>query len=132
MACRLPFNQITFNGALLAGPADFVYGTGTLNLKGEDQAVTTADGAIHNYRSALTPDASCELRGDKRLSATGAPSTWLGKTWPSVAGAVKLEYVASRGAAAETVKEFTGILSAEFDSSTNKTSVNITGCEAAY
>ena len=132
MACQLPFNQITIGGTLVAGPDDFIYGTGQLQLQGQDSAVTTADGRIHNYRSALTPTASCEFRGDARARETGAPDGWDGQTWPTLSGLVKLEYVASRGAAPTTVRQFQGIVSGEYDSNENKTTMNINGCDTAY
>lgn len=132
MACRLPFNQITVGGTKVAGPEDFIYGTGSLTLTGQDSAVTTADGMVHNYRAALTPSATCEFRGDARLKETGAPASWDAAAWPELSGTVKLEYVASRGGAATTVRTFQGLVAAEYDSSQNKTTVNITGCDAAY
>ena len=91
MASVLPFNQILVDGVEVAGPEDFVYGSGELTLSGEDSAVTTADGMIHNCRTALTPSASCELLGDKRSKETAAPSTFsTGQTWPAVGGTVAL------------------------------------------
>lgn len=132
MACVLPFNQITIDGTVVASPADFIYGSGSLTLTGQDSAVTTADGQIHNYRAALTPSARCEFRGDARKKDTGAPETWTGQTWPTLSGTVKLEYVASRGANATTVRTFSGLVSCEYDSSQNKTSATITGCETVY
>lgn len=132
MACRLPFNQITIDGTKVAGPEDFIYGTGTLTLTGQDSAVTTADGMIHNYRAALTPSANCEFRGDARAKETGAPATWDAQTWPTLSGAVKLEYVPARGQEATTVREFQGLIAGEYDSNQNKTTININGCETIY
>lgn len=132
MATRLPFNQILLDGAVVAGPEDFVYGTGSLLLAGQDSAVTTADGMIHNYRSALTPSASCNLRGDKRLKDSGAPGDWDEQTWPAMSGTVKLQYVPARGETATDVAEFSGLIGVEYDSSNNQSSVNIAGCEAQY
>jgi len=131
MACVLPFNNIVI-GATTIGPDAFVYGSGQLQLAGQDSAVTTADGMIHNFRSSLTPSSSFELRGDQRAKDTGAPGTWSGQTWASLPGTITLGYVASRGATATTVKSFTGIISVEYDSSTNKSSVQISGCEETY
>ena len=132
MACQLPFNQISINGAVVAGPDDFIYGTGQLQLTGQDSAVTTADGRIHNYRSALTPSANCEFRGDARAKDSGAPAEWDGTTWPALAGLILLQYVASRGATPVTVRQFQGLVSGEYDSNENKTSMNISGCDTAY
>lgn len=132
MATRLPFNQIKLDGVLVAGPEDFVYGSGTCQLTGQDSAVTTADGMIHNYRSALTPSGSCNLRGDKRSRDSAAPASWDGQTWPAMSGQVTLEHVAARGTAATEVASFSGLIAVEYDSSNNQSSVNITGCETAY
>ncbi len=132
MPCQLPFNQITVDDVVVASPSDFIYGTGTLQLTGQDSAVTTADGRIHNYRSALTPSASCEFKGDARQKDTGAPASWDGQTWPSLSGVVKLEYVASRGASPVTIRQFPGLVSCEYDSGQNKTSASISGCDTVY
>ena len=130
MASVLPFNQILLDGVELAGPEDFV----ELTLAGEDSAVTTADAMIHNFRSAVTPSATCELLGDKRSKEQGAPSTFLtGQSWPEVGGTVVLKYVPSRGGTATTVYTINGaLLGIEYNASDNKSSVNISGCEAAY
>lgn len=73
MACTFPFNQVKRGSAVLIPPAAFVYGSGSISVKGDDSAVTTADGLIHNYRNAITPEASCEARGDYRSLDTAAP-----------------------------------------------------------
>jgi hypothetical protein len=132
MACVLPFNQISIDGVVVASPSDFIYGSGSLTLSGQDSAITTADGQIHNYRAALTPSARCEFRGDARSKDTGAPASWDGQTWPCLSGTVKLEYIAKRGEAATVVRTFAGLVSCEYDSNQNKTSANITGCETVY
>ncbi len=128
MSCILPFNQIKSGSTVIASPADFVYGTGRLELKGEDSAVTTADGLIHNYRSAVTYSGSCEVRGDKRLALdTGAPASLSGQTWPTLETPLTLEYVSARSAEPVTVKTFGGLISVEYDSDLNKSTVTITG-----
>lgn len=132
MACQLPFNQITIGDTLVAGPEDFIYGSGQLQLAGNDSAFTTADGRIHNVRSSLTPSASCEFRGDARLKDTGAPSSWTGQTWPTLSGIVKLEFKASRTASAVTVRQFPGLITCEYDASQNRSTVNISGSDAEY
>lgn len=132
MACVLPFNQISIDDTVVAGPEDFIYGSGQLQLTGQDSAFTTADGRIHNYRSALTPSASCEFRGDARNKDTGAPASWSGQTWPSLSGVVKLELIATRGAPATLVRQFQGLVSCEYDSNANKTSAQISGCDTVY
>ena len=128
MSCVLPFNQISVGLSVIASPADFIYGTGELTLNGDDSAVTTADGQIHNYRSALTPGASCEVRGDKRLALdTAAPASSSGQTWPALASTLTLEYVSARSAEAVTVKQFDGLISVEYDTQQNKSTITITG-----
>ena len=132
MACVLPFNHLAVDDVIIASPADFVYGSGTLNLTGQDSAVTTADGQIHNYRSSLTPEASCEVRGDVRNRDTGSPTTWDGQTWPTLSGKVTLSLVSSRNANPVPIKTFAGMISVQFDSATNKSSLSISGCDAEY
>jgi hypothetical protein len=128
MSSILPFNQIKSGSSVIASPADFVYGTGRLELKGEDNAVTTADGLIHNYRSAVAYSGSCEVRGDKRLALdTAAPATSSGQTWPSLETSLTFEYVSSRTADPVTVLSFSGLISVEYDSDLNKSTINITG-----
>ena len=127
MATVLPFNSISVGGTQIAGPDDFIYGSGRLSLKGEDSAVTTADGKIHNFRSALSPEGSCELRGDKRSVGTGESTKW-----PTMGTTVTFGYVASRGASATTVYECSAILSPEYDAEQNKTTVSIKGDDPSY
>lgn len=130
MASVLPFNSIKVGGTEIAGPDKFIYGSGTLTLAGEDSANTTADGVIHNYRAALTPSAQCELKGDMRGAAdSGHPGD--SQPWPAMSSRVTLQMVATRGGTPVAVKEFDGIISVEYDSQTNRSSVSISGCEAA-
>lgn len=131
MACTFPFNQIRSGSDVLVGPDAFVYGSGTITLRGEDSAVTTADGLIHNYRSAITPEAQCDVRGDRRALDTGAPDSE-GRVWPSLSGTLTFELVASRGASPTVIHEFPGIVSVEYDSRENRSSISIQGCEADY
>lgn len=125
MATVLPFNKIEIGSTVVAGPEDFIYGSGRLSLKGDDNAVTTADGKIHNYRSAQHPEAACEVRGDKLGKATGQT-----EKWPTASAPVKLSQVPSRGGTATVVHEFDGIISAEYDGENNKTSFTISGNDA--
>lgn len=125
MATVLPFNQIKIGSTVVAGPADFIYGTGRLTLKGDDNAVTTADGKIHNYRASLHPEGSCEVRGDKRAKSTGQT-----EKWPTACGSVELGLVAAKGGTAAAVHTFDGIISIEYDGENNKSTITISGCEA--
>lgn len=128
MASVLPFNSIKVGASEVAGPSAFIYGSGTLTLNGEDSANTTADGMIHNYRAALTPNATCEVKGDLRSIDTAHPDD--AQSWPAMAGGITLQLMATRGGEATTVKAFDGIISVEYDSQTNRSSVTITGNEA--
>ena len=128
MASVLPFNSIKVGESEVAAPSAFIYGSGTLTLNGEDSANTTADGLIHNYRAALTPNATCEVKGDLRSIDTAHPAD--AQPWPAMAGSITLQLTATRGGEAVTVKEFEGIISVEYDSQTNRSSVTITGNEA--
>jgi len=125
MATVLPFNQIKIGSAVVAGPEDFIYGTGRLSLKGDDNAVTTADGKIHNYRASLHPESSCEVRGDKRDKSSGQT-----EKWPTMCGTIELGLVATKGATATVVHTFDGIISVEYDGENNKSTINISGSEA--
>lgn len=128
MASVLPFNSIKVGASEVAGPAAFIYGSGTLTLNGEDSANTTADGLIHNYRAALTPNATCEVKGDLRSIDTAHPAG--NQPWPAMASAITLQQLSTRDGEATTVKAFEGIISVEYDSQTNRSSVTITGNEA--
>lgn len=128
MASVLPFNQISVGATVVASPADFIYGSGTLSLVGEDSANTTADGLIHNYRSALTPSGNAEMRGDKRSVDTAYPAE--GNTWPALSGPLTLSLVATRGAEPVVVKTFEGIIAVEYDGETNRSALTISGTES--
>lgn len=128
MASVLPFNSIKVGASEVAGPSAFIYGSGTLTLNGEDSANTTADGLIHNYRAALTPNATCEVKGDLRSIDTAHPAA--DQPWPAMAEAITLQLLSTRDGEATTVKAFEGIISVEYDSQTNRSSLTITGNEA--
>lgn len=127
MASVFPFNYIAVGGVKVAGPEDFIYGSGTITMTGEDSANTTADGLIHNFRSALTPSAVAELKGDKRSVDTGHPED--DQPWPVMAGTILLGLVEERDDEPVEVKSFDGIISVEYDSDTNRSSLTMTGNE---
>lgn len=133
MASVLPFNQILVGSSTLAAPDAFVYGTGSITMRGEDNAVTTADGKIHNYRAACSYEARCELRGDLRTSAdTGDAASGgvdTGVAWPTLGGTIKLQLVPSRGGTPADIISFGAVVSAEYDAERNTTSVTMTGFE---
>jgi hypothetical protein len=132
MACVLPFNCIKVDGVAIAGPADFEYGSGQLTLNGEDSAIVTADGRIHNYRVAITPSSTANLRGDKRSSETGYVAG-SGQSWPTLAGTIGLYLMSSLSDAAPTlIRSFAGIISGEYDTQNNRTTLNIQGDTTSY
>ena len=132
MACVLPFNCIKVNSMTIAGPADFEYGSGQLTLNGEDSAVVTADGRIHNYRVALTPSGTANLRGDKRSSETGYVAG-SGQSWPTLAGTIGLYLMSSlTDASPVLIREFPGIITGEYDTQSNRTTLNVQGDSASY
>lgn len=127
MASILPFNSITIGGVEVAGPDAFVYGSGRLNCRGEDSAVTTANGMIHNYRNAVQYESTVELKGNFMPKETAAPVALDGQAWPQLAAVVSLGYVSDRGGVAAEVKSFSALMTVEYDSETDKSTVTISG-----
>lgn len=127
MASILPFNNITVGGVQVAGPDAFVYGTGRVKIGGEDNAVSTADGLIHNNRNSVTYEGACELKGNFMAKETASPATLTGQGWPSLSAAVVLGYVSAREGEAAAVATFDAVLTIEYDSETDKSTVTITG-----
>lgn len=128
MATILPFNQIKIGNTVVASPALFVAGSGSVTLNGEDQGVTTADGLVHNIRSALTVEASAELKGDQTALDTAYPATGgTGATAPALPQTIKLQYQGPSPAAAVDIATIEGIISVEHDFGSSKSSVSIKG-----
>lgn len=127
MSSVLPFNHIEIGGVEVAGPNAFVYGTGRVTLRGEDSAQTTADGLIHNYRNAVQNEAACELKGNFMAKETASPASLDGQGWPQMSASVTLGYVSARGEEAVDIKTFDAIISVEYDSENDKSTVTITG-----
>ncbi|MDD5484065.1 MAG: hypothetical protein PHP98_10545 [Kiritimatiellae bacterium] len=107
---KLPFDNASFGGVAVEAD-EFVHGSGSLTLKGEDTASTTADGRIHNDRLAVNFEGSCELYGDRRDLDS-----------PAGAGqAVVFNY-------GETpIHSGAGIVSAEYSKEKNTTSISVAG-----
>ncbi len=107
---QLPFDNAVFGSTAVPATA-FVHGSGSISLKGEDTATTTADGRIHNDRIAENYEASCELYGDQTSldSAAGLGDAIVFK------------------AGTDTVLSGTGIVSAEYSKEKNTTSISIAG-----
>jgi hypothetical protein len=110
MATVLPFDKVVA-GATTIDTDEFVSGRGMLSLKGDDGAVTTADGRIHNFRRTVVPETSFECHGDK-------------SAMNGVAG-LGVSIAVSRGATA--IKSFTGIVSAKYSETSETTAVTIKG-----
>lgn len=127
MASVLPFNNITVATVVVAGPLAFVYGTGRLTIRGEDSAQTTADGLIHNYRNSLQYEAACELKGNFMAKETASPATASGNGWPQLSATVSLGYVSARDAEVVEVKSFSAIITVEYDTENDKSTVTISG-----
>lgn len=127
MASVLPFNNITIATVVVAGPLAFVYGTGRLTIRGEDSAQTTADGLIHNYRNSLQYEAACELKGNFMAKETASPGTVSGQGWPQLSATVSLGYVSARDAEVVEVKSFSAIITVEYDTENDKSTVTISG-----
>jgi hypothetical protein len=110
MASVLPFDNADFGGAAVDAD-EFVHGSGSINLKGEDSNVTTADGRIHNDRIAENFEGSCELYGDRTDldSPLGASQAVIFK------------------AGIDTVYSGNGIVSAEYSKEKNTTSISVAG-----
>lgn len=111
MASILPFDNATINGTPVAASA-FVHGSGSLQEKGSDKAVTTSDGRIHNHREAINREASFEAHGDQ---------TSLGGNTRSVGVAIVLKNGVT------TVASFNGIVTATYNDSSKTTSFSIAG-----
>ena len=127
MASVLPFNHIKVATVEVAGPLAFVYGTGRLTIRGEDSAQTTADGLIHNYRNSLQYEAACELKGNFMAKETASPTTVSGQGWPQLSATVSLGYVSARDAEVVEVKSFSAIITVEYDTENDKSTVTISG-----
>ena len=110
MASVLPFDNAVFGGVAV-GADEFVHGSGSITLKGEDSAVTCADGRIHNDRIAENFEASCELYGDR--TDLNSP---LGAGQAVVFNAGESE-----------VLDGVGIVSAEYSTEKKTTSLSIAG-----
>lgn len=130
MASVFPFNNIKIGGVQVVGPEDFIYGSGNLTLAGQDAANTTADGLIHNFRSALTPSATAEVKGDKRSLDSGHPGD--AQPWPELGKSLSLGLVSARDGEPVEIKTIeNAIISVEYDSESNRSSLTISGTEAA-
>jgi hypothetical protein len=115
MATKLPFNYFTDGSNPITEP-ELVHGSGTYREAGNDNAVSTADGRIHNHRKTIEPSADFEVYGDRTdlESAAGL----------GVAITLKL------GGAAGTLishASFVGIITATYSAQDDKTRISIAG-----
>ena len=86
---------------------------------------------IHNYRNAITPEASCEARGDYRSLDTAAPDD-AGNVWPTLPEELTFELVQTPDGSPTAIRTFSGIVSVEYDTRENKSTISISGCAASY
>ena len=110
MASVLPFDNAVI-GSQTIPASEFVSGSGSITLKGEDTATTTSDGRIHNDRVAVNSDSSFELYGDHTDLDSG---TGLGDS------------VVYKNGSTE-VFSGTGLVSAEYSKEKHTTSISISG-----
>lgn len=110
MASVTTFDNLSIDGVAVPA-ADFVAGSGSFKETGKDIETTTADGKMHHDRQSIKPEAACSLYGNKE--SLNSPAG-LGQA-----------IVIKRGAV--TVKSFTGIISAEYDSASRQTKLTLTG-----
>lgn len=110
MASKLPFDNASFGGVAVEAD-EFVHGSGSITLKGEDTAATTADGRIHNDRLAVNFEANCELYGDR--SDLNSP--------------VGLSQAIVFNSGETQIHSGNGIVAAEYSKDKNTTSVSVAG-----
>ena len=73
MATNLRFDNLTVAGTAIATTA-FVSHSGRLTLTGDDGAVSTADGRVHNFRRMINKRGECQIYGDGKAYETDGPS----------------------------------------------------------
>lgn len=73
MATLLRFDSVDIGGTTITSD-DFVSGSGRISYVGDDVAVTTANGQIHNDRRAKNFRAEFQMYGDGKAFETVAPS----------------------------------------------------------
>lgn len=60
----IAFNKISIDG-LVISDSEFVSGSGSLSIRGNDRNVVTADGVIHHFRISRSAGVSFRVYGDK-------------------------------------------------------------------
>ena len=109
----LRFNRVEIDGTTIS-TAEFVSGSGRLNYVGDDSAVTTADGRVHNVRRARNYRAAFNMYGDGIAFATEAPG--LGKT-------VKFY----RDTTTTAIATFTAVTSCTYNPNDRTSAMTVTG-----
>ena len=89
--------------------AEFVAGSGSIKLTGDDTKKTTADGKVYWFRKAVNVEATCTAKGD--LSSVGAGT-----------GTPHLEAEISAGG-----QTFMGLTSAEYSDNEDTTAITCIG-----
>jgi len=115
MATQLRFDNMTIDGTAIA-VASFVSHSGRITLTGDDGAVSTADGKIHNFRRAINFRAEAEYYGDARAFETDGPG--LGVTVGFLRAAAGLDIFPD---GTDVVSTITALVDVEYDEA-NKTS----------
>lgn len=115
MATYLRFDNVSIDGTAIA-TSSFVSHSGRLTLTGDDGAVSTADGRIHNFRRMVNKRGECTLYGDQTAYETAGPS--LGVTC-----------IFKRGTS--TVQTWTATVSATYNNNDRTTQMSFIGDPAA-
>lgn len=110
MPSKLPFNKATIAGVTV-DVDEFVSGSGSVTLSGEDSNVTTADSRIHNDRLVSHWEGSFEVYGDRTDLDSGA----------GLGNAVALFLDDTE------IHSGTGIVTAEYNDENKTTSISING-----
>lgn len=111
MATMLRFDSAKIDGTSVT-TAEFVSGSGRITYTGDDVAVTTADGKIHNDRRAKTFSAEFQMYGD-------------GKAFETPVGlGVPVSFY--RGTATTAIATFTAVVQSTYSANDRTSRISIT------
>ncbi len=108
----LRFDSVQIDGTTITDH-EFVSGSGKINYTGDDTAVTTADGRVHNTRRAKNSSAEFSMYGNGMSFKTLAPG--LGKV---------VNFY--RGVATTPIATFTAVVACTYSSSENVSQMSVT------
>jgi hypothetical protein len=117
MASTLPFNRVKLGSSTIIDYDDFVFGSGTVNMRGNDQRVTTADGKIHIVRQWINAEASCEVFDDQESLSTAQT------TQSDLLSTDQYKFIFYDGSTETIVYERGGVVVAEYSQDTMTTQV---------